>query len=163
MSRKKDSLVTSIKAFLCVLSTKLFLRELTDVDFQKELMSNKQLASSNDESARSSARNNIRENTIERAKLLRKRMCFSLLIIGSACIFAFIIKAIFSDSFERTHHLTKVLGLISIISFSVATLARLGWTGQSYAGDTVIEQLDDRIFKILYWLGSFFGTLAFIA
>lgn len=162
-NRKKDSLVISIKAFFCILNSKFFLNELTEVDFQKELTSNKQLANSSDESARLTVKNNIRKNTINRAILLRKRVCFSLLIIGSACIFAFIIKAIFYNPFQSTKHLTKILGLISIFSFSVATLARLSWAGQLYKGDTVIEQLDDRIFKLLYWLVSFCGTLAFIA
>ena len=43
--------------------------------------------------------------------------------------------------------------------FSWATLGRLGWAGQSCKGDTVFEDLDELIFRGLYWLGALFGLL----
>ncbi len=163
MSRKKDNMCTSFKAFINMFLKNAFLDKLVEIDFQKELISNEQLASSEDESAMSSMRNNIRKNIIDRAILLRKRLCLSFLIIVSACIFAFIIRFIFQNALQDSKYHPKVFGLISIMSFSVATLGRLFWAGQSIKGDTVIEQLDDRIFKILYWIGSFCGTFAFIS
>ena len=162
MIRIKDGICTSFKAFINMLFKNAFLNKLVEIDFQKELISNKELASSEDESAKLTIRNNIRKNTIDRAKLLRKRLYLSFLIIVSACIFAFIIRLILQNVLQDSKNHQKIFGLISIMSFSIATLGRLGWAGQSIKGDTVIEQLDDRIFKILYWIGSFCGTFAFI-
>lgn len=56
--------------------------------------------------------------------------------------------------------LNQLFVILSILSFSWATLGRLGWEGQSFKGDTVFEDLDELIFKSLYWLGTFFGVLA---
>src|SRR4029077_4499295 len=59
-----------------------------------------------------------------------------------------------------TKQCQALLGVASVFSFAWATLGRLGWTGQSYGGNSVIERLDDRIFKFLYSLAMFVGTLA---
>ena len=129
----------SFKAFIYMLFNNVFLDKLVKIDFQKELISNEQLASSEDESAMLSKRNNIRKITIDRAKLLWKRLCLSFLIIVYACIFAFIIRFIFQNALQNSKNLPKVFGLISIMSFSVATLGRLGWASQSIKNDTVID------------------------
>jgi hypothetical protein len=55
-----------------------------------------------------------------------------------------------------------VLAIGSVFCFATATLGRLGWGGQSYKGDTSAEHLDQRIFRVLYWIGMCWGTLAIL-
>ncbi len=52
--------------------------------------------------------------------------------------------------------------MLSIVSFSIATLGRLGWSGQSFKGDTVFEQLNNRVLWLLYGLGTALGVGALI-
>lgn len=47
--------------------------------------------------------------------------------------------------------------------FLVSTFARIGWSGQSIKGDTFVEQIDDALFTVWYWVGTaaaVFGALA---
>jgi len=50
----------------------------------------------------------------------------------------------------------------SVLCFAWATLGRLGWAGQTWKGDSSVEQLDIAIFHILYWLGMYLATAAAI-
>jgi hypothetical protein len=50
-----------------------------------------------------------------------------------------------------------VSAIISIGAFSWATLARLGWAGQSIKGDTAIERVDESWFRLLYWVATLLG------
>ena len=52
------------------------------------------------------------------------------------------------------------LGVGSVGTFAWATLARLGWAGQSIKGDTAIERIDDTWFRALYWVATFAATLS---
>jgi hypothetical protein len=159
----KENIYTQVKAFISLFWIGSFLDDLVEVDFQEELSSNEQLASSNDQS-KDKVRRELRDSTIERANLLRKRLVSSLLWILSACFVAFILVKSISRNICFASFLTRHsdLAFLSIISFSWATLGRLGWEGQTMAGDTVFEQLDKSIFWLLYWLGTLFGTLAFL-
>jgi hypothetical protein len=152
-----------MKALIGLFGITLFLDDLVEVDFQKELSLNKHLASAQNPQ-KEEVRRIIHDNTIRGAKLLRKRLITSLLWILSACCIAFFVMLLRIKSFcigsLPTH--SSILAFFSIISFSWATLGRLGWEGQTMAGDTVFEQLDYFIFWCLYWLGTLFGTLAFL-
>lgn len=154
-------MVIHLKTLLFLLTGCLFLEELTGVDFQKELISNKQLAAV-ENSAKEKMRLDIRERTIRRAEVLRRKLFNSFIWVFSACCLA-ILFIILSSKVQICGLLTlkNLFGLFSIISFAWATLGRLGWAGQSWSGDTVIERLDDLIFWTLYWTGTFFGVLAF--
>lgn len=55
-----------------------------------------------------------------------------------------------------------VLAVGSLFCFATATLGRLGWGGQSIKGDTSVEQLDQRLFHVLYWIGMCWGALAIL-
>jgi len=44
--------------------------------------------------------------------------------------------------------------IASVSLFAWATLGRLGWAGQSWQGDTVVERLDQVLFWASYWLGN---------
>lgn len=161
--RRKDSISTQIKAFISLFWIAPFLNELVEVDFQKELSENKQLASSQDKQ-KDEVRRGLYSSTIERANLLRKRLAISLLWILSACCVAFMIIILSNRNICVASFLTRthILALFSVILFSWATLGRLGWDGQTMAGDTVFEQLDQSIFWLLYWLGTLFGALVFL-
>ena len=161
--RSKDRPFTQIKAFLSLFWVTIFIDDLVEVDFQKELSSNKGLASSQD-LQKDKFRQDLRQTAIERAKFLRKRLVSSLLWILSACCIAFLIMSLLSVGVCAYSALTwsNIFAIFSIISFSWATLGRLGWEGQSWKGDTVFEQLDYSIFWILYWLGTLFGILVFL-
>jgi len=52
------------------------------------------------------------------------------------------------------------LAIASVSVFAWATLARLGWAGQSYSGDTAVERIDDTWFRTLYWIGMLLATLS---
>lgn len=158
----KNTLSVHLKALVCLLWGSLFVEQIAEADFQKELSSNKQLASS-EKSRKNELRLQIRKLTIERASLLRRRLILSLVLILSACCVAFLVIATSSDIPISTFlTLPRILAVSSIASFAWATLGRLGWAGQSIKGDTVFEELDDLIFRSLYWAATLLGTLAFL-
>lgn len=154
----KDSLMTTIKAFFCMLHTSWFIDTLLEVDFKKSLKSNQQLreASSEQQNKHKAEEKNLIKF---RAILLRKKLMTSLLWIFLG-IFIAIVVAMFG--WGKSISFQQWLGILSICIFSFATLARLGWEGQSIKGYTVIEQLDKRIFWFLYLSGTILGCLALI-
>lgn len=154
----KDSLITTVKAFFCMLHTSWFINALVEVDFQKSLKSNQQLKEASFEQQNKHKAKG--KNLIKfRARLLRKKLMTSILWIFLG-IFIAIVMAMFG--WDKSVSFQQWLGILSICIFSFATLARLGWEGQSYAGYTVIEQLDKRIFWFLYLSGTILGCLALI-
>jgi hypothetical protein len=159
--RKKDSLWTSFKALLCVLNSKCLLDNLVEKDFEKELESNQQLANS-DDNAREEFRKELVEATRIRARLLRRRLLLSLGWILFGIVGSFVLVLVFDKDIIKKLNVPSILGMLSILSFSVATLSRLGWEGQSWKGNTVVEQLDTRLFWLLYLLGTGLGVAAFL-
>jgi len=61
---------------------------------------------------------------------------------------------------HMTLRIRSIIGLSSVLLFGWATLARLGWNGQSLKGDTTIERLDDVWFRSLYWAATVLATLS---
>jgi hypothetical protein len=133
-------------------------RPLVDADHALELSRNVQLMEASTENQEQS-RQKRAATLAERLRLLRRNVFWSFVIVASAVALSLLYS-----------HLTSApspsgrawLGAMSMFCFAWATLARLGWPGQSWKGDTVIERLDERIFKFLYWLGTFLGTLALV-
>jgi len=100
--------------------------------------------------------------TVERGRLLRRKILLSFAWIVGASLIPFVI-ALAGGSFSLTQFRTQAgLGVGSVVAFSVATLGRLGWAGQSYKGDTAFERLDNRILWVLYGLGAALGVAAFL-
>jgi len=167
--RKKDNILTSIKALISIIiNLRLFNNQLTKIDFEKELNSNRQLASSSEEEKQKFFKR-LKKQTMNRGKLLRKKLLLSILWIILGLFISLIIKllTIFDISIFLNQLLHKIpvniyLGIASVIIFSIATLGRLGWEGQSWKNDTVYEQLDNRIFWILYLCGTILGCLAIL-
>jgi len=166
--RNKDKIVTSIKAFISLINVNLFNEDLTSIDFEKEINSNKQLASSSSEKKEDFLKR-LKGINMERGRLLRKKLCHSFFWIFLGLLIGFLFKLFFNISnldqftfFFKNINPNNYFGISSIVLFSVATLGRLGWEGQSNAGDTVYEQLDKRIFWILYLIGTILGSLSIL-
>ena len=160
--RSRNSVFTSFKAFLCLFFFKsLWMEQLAEIDFQNELMSNKQLKES-DSQAKEDMRGRIVQLTVKRARLLRKRLLLSFIWIISWAALSILLLWLLPWGRSRDVHASMVFGVCSLICFSVATLGRLGWEGQSFKGDTIFEQLDNRIFWLLYGFGAGLGTAAFM-
>ena len=98
----------------------------------------------------------LRQTTLERLRRLRRALMLSAVSMASAVGVAY---------FFRTSGIAPmlprpVLAVGSLFCFATATLGRLGWGGQSVTGDTSVEQLDQRLFQVLYWVGMCWGALA---
>ncbi|CAH6933207.1 conserved membrane hypothetical protein [Vibrio crassostreae] len=90
-------------------------------------------------------------------KLLRNFL-LSLLFMGSAVGVGFIV-----DCYDLGIPTSQsVLALGSAFCFAVATLGRLGWTEQTWKGETFAERLDDWVFYIMYWVGMYLATVSII-
>lgn len=157
--RLKTPIKIYIKAFLSLL-TGFFVEDCAFCDFEKELAGNEQLRAAKPERKQEHKLDSIKRTNV-RLNLLRKKLSFSFIVIFSAIITG-VLCASFLDKCVLKNMLVpnRLFAILSILSFSWATLGRLGWEGQSFAGNTVFEDLDQLIFKSLYWLGAFFGVLA---
>lgn len=159
--RRKDSIVISLQAILCLFNKNCFVNKLIEQDYQKEMTSNTQLASSG-EQVKLEFRLRLKESTIRRMLLLRKRLIYSFLWVVGGIFAAIILTNPVSIVKPSDIKLPNILGIISIVFFSIGTLARLGWEGLSWKGDTVFEQLDTKLFWLFYFLGVAFGTSSFL-
>jgi hypothetical protein len=131
-------------------------QRLVDADWHDELAKNTQLASRSRDVQQAHRREYI-PVLKERVRLLRCGMIGSFLFL----VFAIVVAQVVILAGEKPNAPQKIwLGGLSIFCFAWATLARLGKPGTSFGGNTVIERLDRKIFWVLYWLGTFFGTLA---
>ncbi len=129
---------------------------LIDADHARELLRNIQLrAASSDVQERH--RSEYATTLAQRLRLLRRSVFGSFFILASAVALSVLGTYVFAPLSTGQR---AALGAASIFSFAWATVARLGWPGQSWKGDTVVERLDERIFKFLYWLGTLLGILA---
>lgn len=98
-----------------------------------------------------------------------KKLLFSFLWIFLGLFFSLLIRLLIFEKVQNAIHvlfaslsMNNYLGIASITLFSVATLGRLGWKGQTWDGESPVEKLDRCIFWIFYLLGTIFGSLAFL-
>ena len=137
-----------------------FVEDCTACDFQKELENNEQLREAASE-IQQQRKAKIKKGTLCRLQLLRKKLWRSFMIIFSAIIFGFLCITVCGKTTTKDMlSINHIFILLSMTSFSWATLGRLGWEGQTCAGNTIIEKLDEFIFKSLYWLGTLFAVFA---
>lgn len=123
-------------------------------DFQRQLQRNAGLRVAS-EAVRRQHLKRSEDATVDRLRLLRRRSITSLGLVGSAFVAAL--------GFGATTDLginSMTLGAVSGLIFAWATLGRLGWAGQTIKGDTTVERLDSLLFRTMYWIGTFLGTLA---
>lgn len=145
------------RALVALVFSSASVEALADTDFQHELSRNQQLASSPLD-VQERQRQDVPKSVRNRLQLLRHNLLWSFLILGSAILLAVLIKWVWPSHVA----FPRVMGAASIFCFAWATLGRLGWSGQSWKGDSVIERLDDLLFRMLYWVGTLLGTLALV-
>jgi hypothetical protein len=134
------------------------LQQLTDADHAQELSRNSQLRASPRE-AQEKRRGEYRGVLMSRLRLLRSRLLTSFVAMASAVVAGATYASVTESLSEGAH---AALAIASLFCFAWATLGRLGWAGQSWKGDTVVERLDSYIFWVLYWIGTAVGTLAIL-
>ncbi|PUB75940.1 MAG: hypothetical protein DBO99_15860 [gamma proteobacterium symbiont of Ctena orbiculata] len=153
----KRSIIGDIRVlFFGVLSllTGMGKAQLSDMDHLHELDSNQQLRASSIERKAKHKKESLL-SVGNRIKTLRSHIAVSLLWLSTATLIAIITEDIAGAVAD-----SSFLGIWSALAFGVATLGRLGWSGQSFSGDTIVERLDRGLFWFLYWAGMFVATWA---
>lgn len=92
---------------------------------------------------------------------IRQGLIYSLLLVVGAAVVAAILGRIALALCKPIPN--GVLELIQYIGIGIllwATLAKQGWSIQTFDGTTIPEQLDDSIYRWLYVFGSFLLALA---
>jgi len=147
-------------AFMVVASTGLLApnrssRYLAVSDHERELERNTQLQASSPGTQAghfASARGCIEVRLSD----LRWTYLVSLVVLASALAVAWLCVA--RLRIELTASSAKAAAITSAGCFVWATLGRL--CGSSWKRDTVIERFDTLIFRVAFWLGTFFGFMA---
>lgn len=145
-----------LRALVALVVPGITVGSLAEADFQSELSTNEQLRGSSP-TVQTDHRWRAESSALERMSLLRRALVRSFALMSTAVVGATALR--FGGS-AWTAAEVRLLTAISIFCFAWATLGRLGWAGQSWDGDSVVERLDSRIFMTLYWIGTFLGTLA---
>lgn len=133
-------------------------QRLVDADYNLEMSRNKELRESSS-SSQAEWRDRTEKNVEERLNILRRNTTRSFVFLASAVAVIVFSSLLVSGAAPSPQ---VWLGIASIFFFAWATLARLGWSGASWSGDTVVERLDSRFFWLLYWLGTSIGTAALV-
>jgi hypothetical protein len=157
--RAKRSIVGDLKVLvfgaLALLTGRGFLN-LANMDHAHELDSNQQLRASTTE-RQEKHRHDAQLSVANDISMLRRHILVSTLWLATA-----VFVAIGTESIAKGIADSKYIGVWSVLAFGVATLGRLGWSGQSFSGDSTVERLDRGIFWLLYWLGTLTATWAVI-
>jgi hypothetical protein len=140
-------------AFLGLIFPRLAKSRLGEADFADSLAQSEQLRQATPE-RREQTKREIVQLQPERLRSLRGVHLKSSLGMASAVGAAALCQSaqIGLESSPRT------LAISSLFSFAWATLGRLGW--ETYKGTSSVERLDSWIFRALYWLGMYLGTLS---
>jgi hypothetical protein len=133
------------------------LEALADADHELELSRNEQLARTPPDTQQEH-RDRALSNISKRLQILRRNLGQSFLIMASAVVVGLAFRLAAGAHLPSP----RFTGAGSLFLFAWATLGRLGWAGQSYKGNSIIERLDERLFRVLYWLGTFLGTIALL-
>ena len=153
-SRSELRLVALALASLCL--PERLSEALVEADYAVSLARNEALRRSSAEEQRKRVQE-LREATVKRFRLLRRRLAISALSMTSAIGVALLFQMLPVPAVSGT-----CLAVGSVFCFATATLGRLGWAGQSIKGDTAPERLDQLIFHMLYWSGMYLGAVAML-
>lgn len=156
--RLASELALMSRGILALIRKGTDIRPLADSDHALNLAADANLRNASSDRQELS-RPHTAENVIARLNILRRNILWSFAILASAVIASAFLRHFIP---APTKQCQALLGVASIFLFAWATLGRLGWTGQSHGGNSVIERLDDRIFTLLYWIAMFVGALALI-
>ena len=125
---------------------------LGDIDHQHNLDSNHGLKVSPPDK-QEEHRQDAHKSVKRRINTLSKHLTISVIWLGTAvCI------ALLTERHAGSVADSNYLGIWSALSFGVATLGRLGWSEQSFSGDSAVERYDRGLFWLLYWVGMFIAT-----
>jgi hypothetical protein len=149
-----------MKALVAFIVPHSFLGTLADADHKLELSRNQHLQAA-DPAHQEDHRKKARVAVSKRLQLLRGRVLKALFFIGSAVFIAIVFEQLLPPT--RPTELAPLFAIASLYLFAWATIGRLGWGGQSFGGDTVLERFDQVLFWASYWLGTFCGVLAIIS
>jgi hypothetical protein len=136
-----------LRGFFALFSKKVSIEPLIDADVALELTKNARIKEAD-------FRRDYRPTALMRLRLLRRNFLRSFLFLTTATLLALIVSSIVSLSSPSW------LGIASVFFLAWSTVARLGYSGKSWSGDSVFERLDERIFRILFWFGTFLGILS---
>lgn len=151
--RRNNPVVICVQALICLFINKnCFIDSLVKYEEQASSIENDKLG----------CHFNLKESTINRMLLLRKKLTFSFLWVLGGVVVALIFTKSLSIANLSAIKISNILGIFSIMFFSIGTLARLGWEGQSWRGDTIFERLDKYFFWVFYFLGTVLGSASFL-
>ncbi|MBI4199497.1 MAG: hypothetical protein HY535_03375 [Chloroflexi bacterium] len=153
-------LVLMLKALTTFIVPGVFIDRLADADYELELSRNKQLQAAGTEH-QEAHRQRARGAVADHLRFLRARVLKAMIFVASAVVGALVVARLLPSA--PIPALTVSLAAASVFLFAWATLGRLGWAGQSFKGDTIVERLDQVLFWSSYWLGTFSGVLAVLA
>lgn len=148
-----------VRAFFSVCLPGDRIERLAQADYEDELVRNDQLRDS-PEARQRQAREETLDHVRARISRIRRDLGYSLLILVSAVLLA--LGLVHGLGAKPSAAASRLLGGASIFAFAWATLGRLGWAGKSWSGVTVIERLDEMIFRAPYWLGTLLGTISLL-
>src|SRR6266545_146049 len=149
--REASAPVVITAAFCALFFPTAASRFLAPTDYARELQRNAPLRDAPPERHAEYLRELIAA-TAGRARLLRAVLLKSLTWLASAAVVRWIAEQALPPGLTGS---AAPLTLLSVGAFAWATLGRLGWAGQTFSGRTVIERLDEFLFRLLYWLGMF--------
>ena len=144
------------KAYCCLFYDKCFLEDLVQGDLDEELGSNQSLRESSHGKIQE-AKIRLKEATMSKRNLLLKKMLLSFIWIFAAIVFASFVSCIIGKNY---YSFGKIVTVLSVFCFSWATLARLGWEGQTIGGNSVFEKVDENIFWMLYFAGTLLAVIS---
>ena len=132
---------------------------LAQADHEDELVSNEQLRAAPEDRQRQ-AREDGRKRVQTQISGLRHDLGLSFVILASAVLAA--VGLVYGLGSKPSQTAGRYLAGASLFAFAWATLGRLGWADKSWSGTSIIERLDEVIFRVLYWLGTLLGTVALL-
>lgn len=156
--RQASELALMSRGILALIRKGSDIQPLADKDHTLNLAADANLRNASSDRQEQSRRDTA-ENVIARLNILRRNILWSFATLASAVIASALLRHFIP---APTKQYQALLGVASIFLFAWATFGRLGWPGQSHGGNSVIERLDDHIFKLLYWIAMFVGVLALI-
>jgi hypothetical protein len=97
-------------------------------------------------------------NVRQRISTLRRKLALPFVELLSAIAAAWVV----AQGFALFRFTSGQLGAMSAFVFAWAGLGRLGYSGQSFDGDTSVERGDDAIFHVLCWFGMYMAAAAML-
>ncbi len=147
---------TMLKTFLGLFAPATYAAAAAEDDHAYELVRNPGLAEAPPE-RQAEHRVTATAHAEARLRRLRRVLIVSALSMASAVAVGLVYRSVVPAPAPPER---AILAVASVFAFAWATLGRLGWAGQSIAGDTAVERLDASVFHALYWCGMALGAAA---